>query len=83
MKIRGGVKELRGGQIATGFTSVVLLAVVAFLVIMAAIMWGGLIHFATTQDLNLTASLLTTVAVLLMFYSLYLLTAAAGACNLL
>jgi hypothetical protein len=43
-------------------------------------MWGGQINFATTQDLQLTASLLTATAFLLMFYALYLTTSAAKVC---
>jgi len=67
-------KLLRGGS-TDSYTTYVLMGLVGFLVILAALMWSNQIQFATTQDLNVTASLLTVTAVLLMFYVLYLLTA--------
>ena len=75
-------KRLSGGYTDTTTISV-FIGLIAFLVILAGLMWGGQINFATTQDLQLTASLITATAFLLMFYALYLTTSAASVCTAL
>jgi hypothetical protein len=78
---RFAAQGLTGGDSQQeNFNTTVFLGVIGILVIMAGLMWGGQIQFASSQDLNLTASILTTTAVLLMFYILYSLTVKANAC---
>ena len=87
-KFSGGLDGgLSGGYVGTNsnelaFTTTVFIFVIGVLVVMASLMWGGQIHFASSQDLNVTASVLSATAVILIFYILYSLTVAANACVL-
>jgi hypothetical protein len=74
---------ISGGNVSSSFNTTVFLGIAGILVIMAGLMWGGQIQFASSQDLNITASVLTGVAILVMFYVLYTVSAAASACSLL
>ena len=80
-RFSGGAKPLTGGDNGEqAFNTTIFLAIVGVLVLMAGLMWGGQINFASSQDLNITASVLTATAVLIMFYVLYSLTVRVNAC---
>jgi len=78
------MKRFAGGYAGTSseleFNTFVFIFVIGVLVVMAGLMWGGQIQFASSQDLNVTASVLTATAIILIFYILYSLTVAANAC---
>jgi len=76
-KLQGGQQNLQGGMVQSVPAVQVLAIVIGLLIlhaILAGLMWGNVITFATNDNKVATATVITVAAALLFIYMLFLVT---------